>query len=85
MQKELEDKPDDDSPQAKARQRQFEEMLKNLNLTEKTQRRDDTSKDKQTGDGIGPVRRPPPAEIRESFERYTKGLSKKKSAETPKK
>ncbi|RLT08228.1 MAG: hypothetical protein DWI21_08380 [Planctomycetota bacterium] len=85
MQQQLEVKTDDDSPQAKAKQRQFEEMLKNLNLTEKTQRRDDTNKDKQTGDGIGPVRRPPPPEYRESFESYTKSLSKKKSAETPKK
>lgn len=85
MQQQLEAKPDDDSPQAKAKQRQFEEMLKNLNLTEKTQRRDDTNKDKQAGDGIGPVRRPPPPEYRESFESYTKSLSKKKAAETPKK
>lgn len=86
MQQQLEAKPeDDDSPQAKARRRQFEEMLKNLDLTEKTQRRDDTNKDKQTGDGIGPVRRPPPPEYRESFESYTKSLSKKKAAETPKK
>lgn len=85
MQQQLEAKPDDDSPQTKARQRQFEEMLKNLNLTEKTQRRYDTNKDKQTGDGIGPVRRPPPPEYRESFESYTKSLSKKKAAETPKK
>lgn len=85
MQQNLEDKPDDDSPQSKARRRQFEEMLRNLNLTEKTQRRDDTNKDKQTGEGIGPVRRPPPPEYREAYESFTKGLSKKKAAETPKK
>ena len=85
MQKELEAKPDDASPQEKARQRQFEEMLKNLNLSEKTQRRDDTNKEKQGGEGIGSVRRPPPPEYRELFESYTKGLSKKKAAEPPKK
>ena len=85
MQKEIEDKPDDNSPQAKARQRQFDEMLKNLNLTSKTQRRDDTNKEKQTGEGIGPVRRPPPAEYRQMFEGYTKSVSKKKAPETPKK
>ena len=85
MQKELEVKPDDASPQAKARQRQFEEMLKNLNLSEKTQRRDDTNKEKQGGEGIGSVRRPPPPEYRELFESVTKGLSKKKAAEPPKK
>jgi len=86
MQQRLDRKPqDNDSPQERAQQRQFEEMLKNINITEKTPGRDDTIKDKQTGDGIGPVRRPPPPEIRESFERYTKSLSKKKAAETPKK
>ena len=85
MRKEVEAKPEDASPQAKARQRQFEEMLKNLNLTEKTQRRDDTNKEKQGGEGIGSVRRPPPPEYRELFESVTKGLSKKKVAEPPKK
>ena len=85
MQQQLEDKPDDNSPQAKARQRQFDEMLKNLNVTDKTQRRNDTNKEKQNGEGIGSVRRPPPAEYRELFESYTKSVSKKKAVETPKK
>jgi hypothetical protein len=86
MQRQLEEKPDDsNSPQAKARQRQFEEMLQNINLSEKSQRRNDTNKEKQAGEGIGSVRRPPPAEYRDVFESVTKGFSKKKSAEAPKK
>jgi len=70
---------------AKARRRQFEEMLRNLDLTSKSQRRDDTNKDKQSGDGVGSVRRSPPPHLREWWESYTKGLSKKQAAEPPKK
>ncbi|HLQ43375.1 MAG TPA: hypothetical protein VK137_01490, partial [Planctomycetaceae bacterium] len=85
MQQQVEDKGDDRSPAAQARRRQFEEMLRNLDVTSKSQRRNDTNKDKQHGEGIVPVRRPPPAEYRELWEAYTKSMSKKQAAESPKK
>ena len=66
-------------------EKQFEEMLRNLDVTSKSQRRNDTNKDKQHGEGIGPVRRPPPPEYRELWEAYTKSMSKKQAAESPKK
>lgn len=85
MQQQLEDKGDDNSPAAQARRRQFEEMLRNLDFSAKTQRRDDTNKDKQSGEAIGTSRRQAPAEYREAFERYTKRLSKKQTPQPPKK
>ena len=81
MQQQVEDKGDDNSPAAQARRRQFEEMLRNLDVTSKTQRRNDTSKDKQNGEAIGPVRRAPPPEYREWFESYKKSVSKKQAIE----
>ena len=78
MQQQLEDKGEDNSLKAQAQRRQFEEMLRNLDVTSKTQRRNDTNKDKQVGEGVGTVRRPPPPEYREWVESYTKSLSKKR-------
>ena len=50
MQEQLDDKGDDNSPKAQAQRRQFEEMLHNLDVTSKTQRRNDNNKDKQEED-----------------------------------
>ena len=85
MQEQLEDKGEDDSPKAKAQRRQFEEMLRNLDVTSKTQRRNDNNKEKQAGEGVGSVRRPPPPEYRDWNESVTKSLSKKKGTEPQKK
>jgi hypothetical protein len=60
-------------------------MLRNLDVTSKTQRRNDVNKEKQVGEGVGTVRRPPPPEYREWVESYTKSVSKKKTTEPQKK
>jgi hypothetical protein len=85
LQQQLDGNREIDSPAAKAKQRQFEEMLRNLNLSSKSERRDDKNSNKPSGDGVGSVRRPPPSEYREAYERYTKNLSKKQGSEPPKK
>ena len=66
----------DQSPEGKARRRQFEEMLKGLDLKTKGSRRSDPGARKRSVDGIGPRRLPVPAEWREAWEAYTKSLAK---------
>ena len=68
---------DDNSRDSKARKRQFEEMLKNLNLGTKGSRRVDSRKGKRSTGGAAVRRLPVAAEYREAFEIYTKSQSKR--------
>lgn len=81
MRSQLEDRGEDDSPQSQARRRQFEEMLKSLDLTSKSrERRGSEVGGRSPGEGVGPRRLPVPVEYREAFEAYTRGLSKRSNA-----
>ena len=77
LQERLQDSGADQSPAAVAERRQFEEMLKSLELQSKGARRSDSGKGKHSTDGIGSRRLPVPAEYREAFEAYTKSLSQR--------
>ncbi|MGH7201581.1 MAG: hypothetical protein ACREJB_13305 [Planctomycetaceae bacterium] len=69
------DAPQD--PQAEARQRQFEEMLKSLNLgSTGTQRRGGSDRDRPS-EGIGPRDLRVPPEYKELYEAFTRGMSRR--------
>ncbi len=69
-----------DSPAARARQRQFEETLKSLNLKSSASRRSGEAIKKRATEEIGPRRTPTPAEYREYYEAFTRSLSKQENA-----
>jgi len=79
---------DDNSPEAIARRRQFEETLKSLNLESRGTTRSGESIKKRAAEEFGPRRSPPPAEYREYYEAFTRSLSKQatrkgEAAKTP--
>ncbi len=82
LQKQLQ-KPDTNQQtlESKARQRQFEEMLKSLKPASRASQRNRSSTRKQTNDSIGPRRLPVPEEYREAYEAFTRGLAEQKSSE----
>jgi hypothetical protein len=80
LRQQLAEKGEDNSPEALARRRQFEETLKSLDLRSKATRRDDANQRKQVQEGIGPRRPPVPAEYKEAYELYRKTLAKQQEA-----
>ena len=67
----------EDSPESIARRRQFEEMLRNLNLQTKETHRHESGADNRLIDDINSRRLPVPAEYRELYEAFTRSMSKK--------
>ena len=66
-----------ETPEEFVRRRQFEEMLKNLDLSAgKSSRRTAKSKAHEV-EGVGPRRTPVPPEYREQYEGYTRSLSRR--------
>ncbi len=81
LQRQLQKKNSEQTPESLARRRQFEEMLKGLDLKSTGSKRRSTVTKKQSIDGIGSRRLPVPAEYREAYEAYTKSLSKRSQRE----
>ncbi len=69
---------DEDSPEAQARRRQFEEMLKRVRPDQAQRQRRDTRLDKTQIDTVTTRRVPVPPEYRELYEAYTKRLAKRR-------
>ncbi len=72
----LADAPDDLSPEAQARRRQFEEILKSLRLDDQTETRTRGTGTERRVDQVDAGRRPVPSSLRERYEAYTRSLSK---------
>ena len=71
--------PSDDSPESLARRKQFEEMLRSMNLKSRgTFRRGRSDRD-DTIDGTGPRQSQPPPEYRETFRAYKRSLSRNRA------
>ncbi len=67
-----------DTPAEQARRRQFEEMLKSLDLRSSGTRRDDKNQTKRSTSDFSDKRAPVPLEYKDALERYSKELSKQK-------
>ena len=76
LQNQLRDAKGDPSPEAKARRRQFEEMLTTLNLRATGSLRTNPGTNKRSVDGIGPRRLPVPVEWLDAWQAYTESLAK---------
>lgn len=72
----LADGPEDISPEAQARRRQFEELLKSLRLDGQTELRSRGTGNDRRVDQVDVGRRPVPSALRERYEAYTRSLSK---------
>jgi hypothetical protein len=72
----LADGPEDMSPEAQARRRQFEELLKSLRLDGQTELRSRGTGNDRRVDQVDAGRRPVPSALRERYEAYTRSLSK---------
>jgi len=72
----LDDTSDDLSPEAQARRRQFEEILKSLRLDDQTETRARGTGTERRVDQVDAGRRPVPSSLRERYEAYTRSLSK---------
>ncbi len=77
LRRQLDDPGDDRSAGAVARRRQFEEMLKSLDLQSTQSRRNAKTAGRRPSEGIDVPDLPVPAEYREAYEAFTKSLSKR--------
>lgn len=80
LQRNLNDDGSDQSPEALARRRQFEENLKGLELRTRNVMRRGSGAGKPAGTGFGPIRAPAPPEYQEAYDAYTRTLSKRTNA-----
>ena len=79
-----ESKRAEESPESKARQQQFQEMLKNLDLQKSGSQRSGEKEPKRDVSQVQSKRTPIPAAYRQVYEKFTRDLAKQK-AETGKK
>jgi hypothetical protein len=70
------EQPKSDDPRELARQRQFEESLKSLDLKKSGGQRSDPVRDKRATNNFSDRRMPVPLEYRRAFEDYTKRLAR---------
>ena len=68
------------SPESEARRRQFEWMLKTLDVASPESRREGSTARDRSSEGIESRRIPVPAEYRESWEAYTRDLARRANA-----
>jgi len=73
----------DDSPEARARQREFEELLKNLALSGETRKRGTGQGGARRVEQVEARRRPVPSELRQRFDAFTRGLSQSGAGAKP--
>jgi len=77
LEERLADTGEDNSPQAQARRRQFEQLLKGIDLQTETSKREGTGAG-AASQGFGAARKPVPAEYRATEQRYRELLNRKK-------
>ena len=77
------ERPKSDDPRELARQRQFEESLKSLNLKKSGGQRSDPIRDKRATNNFSDRRMPVPLEYRRAFEDYTKRLARQQKGRSP--
>lgn len=77
LRQQLNQPPAADTPESLARRRQFEEMLKSLNLGKQSRRRESTNANERAVDTVGPRRTPVPNEYRESYEAFTRDRARR--------
>ncbi len=75
-----ESKHPEDSTESKARQQQFQEMLKNLDLQSAGTQRAGEKEPKRDLNQVESKRTPPPPAYRSAFEKYTRDLNRQKPA-----
>lgn len=73
----------DDTPAEQVRRRQFEEMLKSLDLNAKGDKRQDSNTTKRSTSDFSDRRAPVPVEYNKATEEYTKRLAKQKKPAAP--
>ncbi|QDT54132.1 hypothetical protein Pan44_21590 [Caulifigura coniformis] len=78
LEERLADTGDDNSPEAQARRRQFEQLLKGIDLQTQTSKRAAGTGEGPSTSGFGTSGRPAPAEYRAAEKRYRESLNKKK-------
>jgi hypothetical protein len=76
LEQRLADTGEDQSPSAEARRRQFQEILRGLDYSAQSQRRDGSSGDRPVEEGFAAPRRPAPSEFRSDEEAFKKRLSR---------
>ena len=72
-----------ETPEEIARRRQFEEMLKSLDFSGRTEHRQSSQRTGDDVGGVGPRKIPVPPQYRELYEAYTRSLSKRSAAPAP--
>lgn len=77
LQRQLQGADKSETPESIARRRQFEEMLKGLDLQNTGTVRRGSEAPQRAAEGIGPRRIPIPAEYRDAYEAYRRSLSKR--------
>lgn len=78
LQERLADNVDDNSPEAQARRRQFESLLKGINLQTETGARAGSDGTGQAASGFGASKRPAPREYQAAEKKYRESLSGQK-------
>lgn len=76
----LDSRRKDDSPTSQARSRQFNEMLKSLNIRRAPQGRRGSTTSRRSHEGVGPRRLSVPPEYQDALDAYTRELSKRANA-----
>lgn len=76
LEQRLADSGQDDSPAAEARRRQFQEILRGLDVDAESQRRDGATGDRPVEQGFAAPRRPAPSEFRAEEEAFKQRLSR---------
>ena len=73
---------DDNSPEAQARQKEFDELLKSMALSGQTQKRGEGQGGVRRVDQVEARRRPVPSELRQRFDAFTRSLSQPRGPAT---
>lgn len=81
LEEQIDQTGDDNSPEALARRKQFEELLRSMTMGTQTQSRERGQTGERRVNQIDIRRGPVPAELRERFEAYTRGLTRQKERE----
>ncbi len=76
LEQRLADSGEDNSPAAEARRRQFQEILRGLDVGAESQRRDGATGDRPVEEGFAAPRRPAPSEFRADEEAFKQRLSR---------
>ncbi|MFP6769270.1 MAG: hypothetical protein VB859_13940 [Planctomycetaceae bacterium] len=84
LRKQLDTPDSDNTPEANARRRQLEELLKSVNVPSSGARRVGRSKRKRSTDALNAQDLPVPLQFREAVKLYRRNLTRRKTGTTPK-